>query len=993
MDGIIKEKYLNFFKYLLDVSTTKNEPIRDIKNVSSLDYIAYWLNEIPGNRLLKCLFHPNASENKYGLKLEKPKEPIVPKFPDLPDNLKIWVDKDSLINNRPLLSDSIVVNDKEILLKNHSEVLEEFECYIEFSYYDDLFEYNAYLTPYEEEYKKYDEINEIYNFFLNIYNKINKRGNDYELVIGLGLLDVNKSLTHSRIFRHIITLKTSIELEVSGDSPTILLSLNFEHDTKIETDFFLDLNIFDVNNVVKAEKSLENFFNENNINSILKKIDSKGIDLNALKFKIEEIIREFANNLGADYADEVVKPNIHSEKQNISFSPALILRKKDKGSSILLYKHLIKNIEYIVEDNIDSLNDLLEINEDDERKYVENERGKIFQNNYYLEGYNKEQISLLEHAKYSNKALVQVRNSQGEYHSVASIICHLLVISKKILISAYISEVLEVFREKLPPEFQNITVNILDDNSLLMTNLTNSINIKADKNAKKDLEECKHLIEGTYKRLDKIRESITFKINNFLALKEKGSQEIKLNKYFHGTLINISRKIAEDFNNNKWYIDDYYDINDSNVIDSLKEFISLYNDYKDIDMEELKKDVPSLDKLPNPNSFEEYCTLIQDSLNNLSANVRLEELKKGSKIEEKFMSFEKYDELFGSLNKVKGLFITIDQMFKDLRIGNDITKIESNINKTEIIISQIAKYNFMQINKITYPKDKKIKDLISDLDVLIDYLKDGEDFSDLLFPLKKLLIPKEIKKRLYLIKDIKIDDYNSNTLTDFEIVKTFLILKQYLSDLFDIWGYSCSSKNTLLNQVRFYKNISRKAKSLVKSISEVKDITKEIDDDFSLKINLFDINELDKIIKKLEKNRILNFDKKIIESIDYLKNKKFNSISSNIISDFKEFNTSAYRDNYNKIKDLASKHKDYIDFINLKLELNKKLPNIIDSIEENVFTYENLEDLKFAFYYLDAKKQIEALVFKDKECELIKELNRFKDFIKEKISIGVYNIL
>lgn len=80
---------------------------------------------------------------------------------------------------------------------------------------------------------------------------------------------------------------------------------------------------------------------------------------------------------------------------------------------------------------------------------------------YFPKKYNDEQIEIIEKARRNNKVLVQGPPGTGKSHTIANLICHLLANGKKVLVTAHTPRSLKVLKEKLPEEFQNLTVNLL----------------------------------------------------------------------------------------------------------------------------------------------------------------------------------------------------------------------------------------------------------------------------------------------------------------------------------------------------------------------------------------------------------------------------------------------------------------------------------------------------------------------------------------------------
>jgi hypothetical protein len=267
-----KDKYLQIFNYLKEFSKLRSNPVRDIDAQETQYPEKFWLYDIPENELFENIIRSDFNEdNDYWLKGRKPKEPVKPEFTKLTENLEKWIDKPTLLNDEdePKLKETLEVNGETLSIENFPELEKELQQYIDKKWIDDLIEYNEKIERYRIEHEKYEKLNAVYKQLFRIFNKTQQFGEEYELVVGVGLLNFKESDERPKIFRHILTQRVDINFEYSQKDSQIFVSPNLESAPQIETDSILDLfDQFDSQNIIDAEKSVENYIKEKNIETI-----------------------------------------------------------------------------------------------------------------------------------------------------------------------------------------------------------------------------------------------------------------------------------------------------------------------------------------------------------------------------------------------------------------------------------------------------------------------------------------------------------------------------------------------------------------------------------------------------------------------------------------------------------------------------------------------------------------------------------------------------
>ncbi|OQY70290.1 MAG: hypothetical protein B6D44_16070, partial [Ignavibacteriales bacterium UTCHB2] len=251
-------KYLQIFNYLLEFSKLRSKPVRNIESSDTHYPDKVWFADIPQCDIIDCISFPNFNQDAdYWLKIIKPKnEPQPPTFPKLSETLSEWVISESLTdeNSIPFLKDSIIKNGQTITLKDNTDIEKEFQSYLNNKWIDDLEFYKKEYDIYSNEYASFEIKNNIYKDLFSIYNKAQKFGEEFELVVGVGLLQFKENANTPLICRHFLTSKAEITFEYSARESFLKILPSVENDIQIETDFISDLSEqFDSADIIEAE--------------------------------------------------------------------------------------------------------------------------------------------------------------------------------------------------------------------------------------------------------------------------------------------------------------------------------------------------------------------------------------------------------------------------------------------------------------------------------------------------------------------------------------------------------------------------------------------------------------------------------------------------------------------------------------------------------------------------------------------------------------------
>lgn len=708
-------QYLQIFTYLKEFAKLRNRVIYDIKQYQNI-----WLDSVKNNDIF---YNTLNSENKedHWLKLKKPKSPKKPTPIKPPKKLIDWIDEKSLYNenSQPFLKDEIILENKSLYLSDHPKLKNILDGYVNDKWLDELLDYDEKNNQYKSKSDKYKELLEIYQKFFKFYEELKSKSDTHELVIGVGLFHYQKDNDSRKYYRHIITQAASIEYKLSAI--TIQIS---DEDPKIEKDF------------------ISKEFEELSITDAIEYFDSNIDNIDLLDNQnIGQTLEEVANRIGAEYSHQINKP-ITSANKNISYSPALILRKKNASKFDEAYTKIIEQIDPQSDNfNISLIDALLSKNNEPNAVNIP-DNSTLPEIIYFPNPSNKEQAQILEKSKNNDAVLVQGPPGTGKSHTIANLICHLLATGNKVLATAYTKRALEVLKGKLPAEYQGLAVDYLGNDQKSKDNLTASVNtILNNINNPPDYD-----TRNDEQALKIVKENIAEATNKQQEIIRQDTEKTTINANYEGMLVEILEQLKADKEQFLWYQDNYDDTKDNDLQKQFNEFIALNQTHQFNQLSDFNN-IADISKLPTPAKVDRYCELT------------------------KFSTIEKAN------------LIELDD--------DNLDSFENKLNKIKDI-------------KIDFTAEQDLRVLESQANTLLDYLKQGGKLQGLsILKLEKLRLPTEIKEIYPFVNEVKVNNSPCDTKEEFDDVIRNIEVRKICVELgkkFDIQALLEGVKTTRLNK-------------------------------------------------------------------------------------------------------------------------------------------------------------------------------------------------
>ena len=453
------------YQYIAEVVKSIKTEKKDIHN----EEWCYFLEDLPkySGVTLNYLDNKNNLANQKILQIEKLPflEPLA-----IDKELLEWISGDWADHKSPikLLSEKIIKeNDSSKVInisKKEKEVLEKL-----------LKDRKLWV----EEQKKIEVVRKLFDTLYNKYLVLDRDSDSLELVFANGLVRVpNEDICYPILLKKanftIDTEKNIISITDSSDNDLITQELYLN--------FLAEVENINLDNVFYLEDKIL----ENNIHPISK------------NETIKDFFREFIHNLNprAQFIEDTDKNN----KENvitIEWKPILFIRKKDDGK-VEAINNIIKDIENGGEIP-EYLSELVGIIGSD-KKTIEQVPDILF-----TKETNNEQIEIIK-SLYSHRAVVvQGPPGTGKTHTIANLLGHFLAEGKNVLITSQTKKALDVLKEKIPTDIQDLCISMLDDDS---SDLGNSVESISEKLGYLNLETLKNECEEIENQRNELKEDI-----------------------------------------------------------------------------------------------------------------------------------------------------------------------------------------------------------------------------------------------------------------------------------------------------------------------------------------------------------------------------------------------------------------------------------------------------------------------------------------------------
>lgn len=738
------------------------------------------------------------------------------------------------------------------------------------------------------------------------------------MVIGIGLLNW---LTPSgqKVCRHLVTGEASISID--PDTGTLSVKVGIEGPKAILEQDMLE---------VSEQPALDT---QKEISEIIANINDDFWD----KENLELALRSWVQTVSSDgqYEDEN-KPSLDAQKSpKVTFTPALILRKRSEKNLIKMYQEIIEQIEHDdshIPMGIQRTVEILDDNQEHEKEKVYDEnKNQIISNqtNYLPLAANDEQLKIIQQIKNRQGVIVQGPPGTGKSHTIANLICHLLATGNKILITSQTPRALKVLKEKIPKQIQNLCVSLLGHDKRSTKDLEDVVQGIINEQYNWDSGKAKYNI----KRLDQTLEEL-YQEKALIDTNIREIREIETFKYrvidgaYNGTAQQIAEKLNEQQEELGW-ITNTLALNVKIPLENHEalEMLQLSRYFTSDLIKEMSFKFPMLHDIPTPEDFKDLVKI------ELKEKTELDQYGDISEISSyRILSGKSVTER-NNLEKQLNDFITHkNQLLKNDHewVEESIKDILSNRHKSWEELYSRLKSGLEGLRDRARKADEQViklndytrTEVLADAEALIRHFNNGGKFGIPGFR------PKPVKTGWYLIKEIKVNGQSCDNPDTLITLIESLTVDEKIEKLLSVWSdqtnQNIKSKSTrslgvaeLESQLEMLENIIilgkklKDTKELFKTLEGIEEPLWNNDDELITLLRVLKRVELEEDLLEVER-LITNGSKSLSECLNH---KNCHPVVSSLYTAISNRESEEYRIHFKTLKHI-NEEKKKLDILN-----------------------------------------------------------------------------
>jgi very-short-patch-repair endonuclease len=767
------QKVVRLVDYLARLATLRTKLIRDIAEYEKV----LWVSSVPHERgcFTQTWGRDEEHEPDEWLEVQNRREP---ELPTVPAQCKDWVSRPSLRNKNDLPellpeitrqipnpdwreeSDQPETIPHTEHLEDHPEVQRAWDRYVEDKW-----------LQWTEEHNTWEKLHKVYSELFAIHQEQLRLGEEYELVLGLGLLTW-QTPTGQRVRRHLVIADASLEFEARLSKFTVR---PHTEGAKLRP----ELDMLDIEEQpARAEETAK---------TSLAAAEDDPWDKGCVEGVLQALVHSI--NSQGDYEDSLEAKNIRaSAKPIVEYAPALILRKRSaKGLTETLkrIKEQIENGEAIPGE----FADLAEIRSKDggESSDEPEEANAAFDGEvFFPKPSNDEQRRIVDKLRAASGVLVQGPPGTGKSHTIANLICHLLATGQRTLITAKTPRALQVLEGLVPDELRPLCINLLGSGLEERRSLESSVGGILRKNEEWNEDRAKQERTELEDRLRKLREEKA-KVNRRLRdirESETHTQSIAEGAY-RGTAARIAEAVNRDRGDYEWFKDSVpLDKTCQIAVNDLQSVLAALRQFTPEKRRELGLAWP--ETLPSPERFadlvrNEASAIEEEESAARGADDRLADLlasNNPSSIEAILNAFSSFRDTRRRLLAAPHSWM--NDALRDVLGGNSSLWHELLRVTRDVIASIEELVATADETRVEFPDTTDIRSLHDDARKLKEHMENGGKLR--WWPFR----PKPVRERLYVLKSVKLGGRPCSTVEHFSNLADALHVR---IECEKAWGY------------------------------------------------------------------------------------------------------------------------------------------------------------------------------------------------------------
>ncbi len=543
LDAGQRDKAIRLLDYLLKVAALRSTPIRDVEQYEKV----LWLSKVPRDR--GCYTQAWGDDQGKGrdewLEVQNRREPSLPPIPSCCSG---WVDESALSSKdqEPRLLSQIKRElphpqwreDSDLpetivqiqSLDEHPEVKQAWQRYL-----------STHWRSWKQEHNAWQALHQVYSTLFAIHQSQVRLGEEYELVLGLGLL-LWQSPSGQRVRRHLIVADAFLEFDACKET---FSARSHPDGARLR----LELDMLDADQQpLHAEATAK---------AKLAAAQDDPWD----KDRIEQVLKEIIHRIDSrGRYDPALDPTrtAASGTPVVVYAPALILRKRStKGLTETLLR--IKQSVQAGGPLTPQFADIAEVCAPNPQavptlpsEHPTSTCGTVF----FPKPWNAEQRRIVETLQRANCVLVQGPPGTGKSHTIANLICHLLATGQRCLITAKTPRALLVLERLLPEELRPLCINLLGNAPEERRSLEASVQGILSKNETWNATQAAEQANRIEQRLHALREEKALLSRRLRELRECETRVHTLaDGAYRGTAAQIAQAVDKQQTTYGWFTD------------------------------------------------------------------------------------------------------------------------------------------------------------------------------------------------------------------------------------------------------------------------------------------------------------------------------------------------------------------------------------------------------------------------------------------------------
>ncbi len=781
-----KDKARRLLDYLTHLARLGASVVRSIDSYPHL----LWLHEIPNIEKF-CVTQAQNQSVEYDpsvwIEVRKFKEPVLDKVPEV---CASWVDETTLYNtdNVPELLTSITVEEeqpnpdasqrefvsKTLNLSDHPDVTKAWEEFFDGKWY-----------PWAQMHQQWQSVHKIYTRLFSIYQEQQKLGEQYELLLGAGLLSW-QTPSGQFIRRHLLTARAALVFEPNLGKFTVI-SATEGAQLAIELDM-LDIEDQPLNSGQLAKEALlsaeDNPWNRESVDLVL-----------------NILANSFADKGQGEYHPDHLEPcqSKAQSKPIVDYAPALILRKRSARGLEQVLSEIRRQIDQDgkIPPQIADICEL-ECEHHDSGIDEEDRRSQADESLFFPLPSNEQQREIVDKLRATTGVLVQGPPGTGKSHTIANLICHLLATDKRVLVTAKTPRALQVLHQKLPPQIQPLCISLLGSGVEEQRSLESSVSaIMSKQNGWNDGVENQQ-IERLQEKLNQLRAEraeLDYRVRSIRE--EETFQQNIVDGRYRGTAAKIALQIKKESAEFDWLPDTIaFDTAIPLSHDAINEICEVLSSVTPELERELEMAIPDPVKhLPSQEVFDLLVSQEARARKLYSNGERFPSIPCGRMLENANLDqlhciIEAASNLVAAVESIrKRPMPWIEQAVYDMLTDKDTPWKELLGVMSHNIEGLKDRARKVDVYSLSIPVELDHKKLLFNAKTLKGHFDAGGKISWGLFK------PKIIRENRYLLENVAIDGQQCNSSVALGKIIEYLTVEQQLEYLWSLWTDRVARKN------------------------------------------------------------------------------------------------------------------------------------------------------------------------------------------------------